>query len=239
MLAAMDLQRVFWTWEQAPELLRPSAPEAAVLLGAACRPIATDRRHDGQLIVVIGCWLPGYQQFVGEEAVRAYLTNALETAVGEPLIVEVVDWPAGMLAPESAEAVRVRRAIEKNGSALPAIPPPSPIDSEGLSHDLLGELAKCESVLDRLLFARLVDAGLRPTCQYRIGAIRVDFAFPSARLGVDVEGWTPRPGAVQEREGEMLGHGWRFLSFYGREIYEDVAAAARQIERTAGGRARR
>ncbi|GIW07151.1 MAG: hypothetical protein KatS3mg060_1956 [Dehalococcoidia bacterium] len=235
----MDLQRVYWSWEQTPDLLRPSAPAAAAILGMACRPIATDRRQDGQLIVVIGCWLPGYEQSFRDEAVQAYLTNALETAVGEPLVVELVDWPVGMIADDSPEVARAHELIARGGDRLFTIPPPSPLDSEALDDELRAELAKCESVLDRLLFARLLDAGLRPVCQYRIGAVRVDFAFPSARLGVDVEGWTPRPGAAQEREAEMLGHGWRFLAFYGREIYEDAAAAAHQIERIAGRRARR
>jgi very-short-patch-repair endonuclease len=235
----MDLQRVYWTWEQTPNLLRPKAPAAAALLEIACRPIAADRRHDGLLVVVIGCWLPGYHAYLADEAVQAYLTNALETAVGEPLVVELVDWPAGLIAAGSAEAAKAREALAGGGDRLLAIPPPSPLDVDALDGALRAELGKCESVLDRLLFARLVAAGLRPLCQYRIGAVRVDFAFPTARLGVDVEGWTPRPGAAQEREAEMLGHGWRFLSFSGREIYEDAAAAARHIERIAGSRLRR
>jgi very-short-patch-repair endonuclease len=89
------------------------------------------------------------------------------------------------------------------------------------------------------LFARLNEVGLRPRCQYRLGALRVDFAFPAVRLGIDIEGWTSRRGVAHEREVEMRGRGWRFLAFSGREIYDDATAAARQIERVVGRRARR
>lgn len=222
-----------------PDILRPNAPAVAAVLGMACRPIATDRRRDGQLVVVIGCWLPGYEQQLADEEAQAYLANALATVVGEPVAVEVVAWPAGLIAEGSAEMAAARAMIERGGDQLVTIPPPSPLAADSLDSETRAELGKCESVLQRLLFARLIEVGLRPRCQYRLGAVRVDFAFPADRLGIDLEGWTSRRGAAHERGAELRDHGWRFLAFSGREIYDDATAVARQIERVIGRRARR
>jgi very-short-patch-repair endonuclease len=231
----VDLQRLFWSWELVPALVRPHAPAVATLLAVACRPIATDRRRDGVLVAVVGCWLPGYQRTVADAGVRALLTNAVATAVGEPVRLELVDWPAGMLPPQSPEARAAEQAIAALADPPPVLAPPAPAARQRLSPALQAELAKCESVLERLLFTQLIEQGLSPHCQYRLGALRLDFAFPSARLGLDIDGWERRAGPLSEREAELRGHGWRLLWCFGREVAENAPAIARRVVQLLGG----
>lgn len=225
-----------------PLVLLDSIPEAAVLLGAACRPIATDRHTNGLLQVVIGCWLAGYPTILGGEVALQRIAAGLETAIGEPLEPVFVDWPAGMIPADDPEAAPVQAALAaaRRGGLppLPVLTAPSPFDPDAIDNDVREQLANCGSVLERLLLRALVDRGILPRTQYRIGALRVDFALPAIRLGVDIEGWEPRAGRG-ERDDELQGHGWSFLRFGGREVFDNPAACAGEIQRRAASRPRR
>lgn len=124
---------------------------------------------------------------------------------------------------------------------VPPADPPSPLDADRLSDDLRFELSKCDSVLQRMLFAELIRQSVFPTCQYRVGNYRVDLAIESGRVGVDIEGWegskeVRRGPNRNQREEEILSRGWYTLRFTGKEVYEDVGRCSQAILRAVRSR---
>jgi very-short-patch-repair endonuclease len=206
----VELRRVIWSWETAlVRLLEREAP-----LGRAtrrsCRPIAAERRADGRLTLVLGCWWPPDLNELRQPSNLPRLDAALSEFLDDQVTTTLAPWPGGMAPPQ---------------------PEPEPDEVEppdvlaGLPPEAREAARPCESALERLLFARAWARGLRLVCQYPALNYRLDFALPRARVGAEVIGWEgPRPGrtARWEREQQLGAEAWRVLYFSGAEVHREV-----------------
>ena len=82
---------------------------------------------------------------------------------------------------------------------------------------------------------RFVDArGVVLAQKHRIGRYVLDFAFPSVRVIVEVDGHpmhdlsAERVESDRQRDRRLLAEGWRTLRFSGREVTEDALRCARE-----------
>lgn len=74
-----------------------------------------------------------------------------------------------------------------------------------------------------------------PRCQHRIGRLTVDFAWPSRRVAVEVDGWTTHGTRAafetdRARDAWLATKGWAVLRFTWRQVHEQpelVLAALR------------
>ena len=79
--------------------------------------------------------------------------------------------------------------------------------------------APTESMLEDLLARVLRKGGLpEPVRQHRVGGVRIDFAYPEARLAIGADGrvWHAGRGDVQRNSSKgnlLVGMGWRVLHF--------------------------
>lgn len=216
-----------WSWETAVARLC----ERALVLGGpvrrSCRPMAAERRSDGRLTLVLGCWWPPDLHVLTQPAQLGRLDSALSEFLDDQVRCQVVAWPAGMAPP------------------CPG-PEPDEVDAPSLLGDLPPEALEaargCESALQRLFFARCWALGLRLNCQYQVASFRLDFALPGQQVGAEILGWDgPRPGrtARWEREQQLGAESWRILYFSGAEVYRDVGRCAQDLAEAAGARTRR
>ncbi|MBI2865387.1 MAG: DUF559 domain-containing protein [Chloroflexi bacterium] len=209
----MELQRIIWSWDMLTRRLAETEPDIGSALFRSCRPVAAQRYRDGRLLVVLGCWWPVDQQYLDREASRVRLNSALGNMLSDKVVTALVLWPGGAASPSSSE------------SALDQIPAPDIL--EGLPPEAREEAAKCESVVQRLFFARAHRRGLRLRCQHPLLTFRLDFALPERRLGAEVMGWDWRTGASgaierRERQEQLEQHGWQILFFSGSQVLSDV-----------------
>lgn len=73
---------------------------------------------------------------------------------------------------------------------------------------------------------RLVD-------QYKVGRYRLDFAYPSVKVAVELDGWRTHSSTTdiandRRRQRELERLGWRFIRFGGQEVYRDPAGCCRE-----------
>lgn len=219
----MDLRRVVWSWPTVEQRLLESQPEIGQAVRRSCRPIAAERRPDGRLTLILGCWWAGDERLLGQPVVAGQFGSALSAYLDDEVRHEIVPWPGG----------------EASGPGLDTADEIAPPDIlAGLPLAARQEAAACESAIHRLFFAEAWRAGLRLRCQHQAMSFRLDFALPSERVGVEVFGWEGpgRRGARWERF-ELLGDDrWQVLTFGGRAVYEDVAGCVALLREARSGR---
>lgn len=94
--------------------------------------------------------------------------------------------------------------------------------------------ATTESPLERMLAEELDRRGIAYEREYPISRMRVDFAFPAAKLVVECDGWRYHHDAKprdMRRDNFLRSRGWRVMRFSGETIRKDVAGCAQQISR--------
>lgn len=202
--------------------LSDEAPALGVPLGRSCRPIAAERYPDGKLLTVLGCWWAPDLAALGEPVALQRLGETIGSMLEDEIAARIVAWPAGM-------AARAARGDD---------PVTEPDLLAGVPERLRPEADRCESALERWLFARALSRGLQLECQYVIDHYRVDFAVPRFRVAAEVLGWEARQGP-REREARLGEQRWRVLWFSGEEVHADadgcIAALGRSLPRDAFG----
>lgn len=183
------------------------------------RPIEAERRPDGRLLLVLGCWVADDRVDLNQPDVHQMLERGLRQLLGEPIVLLVTDWPAGDGPPDQ---------------------PPDPL--AGLPEQLRAAGAACGGVLWRSFFAAAARRGIIFDCQYPVLNYRLDFALPRRRVGVEIGGWGwrawTRPNAVgrREREGELGAEGWTILWFTGQEILHELDHSVDEVARVVARR---
>lgn len=214
-----ELQRFVWEWESLIVRLRKDHPRVADLLARSTRPIAADRRPDGRILLVLGCWVPADRTWLQEPNNLLYLEESLAGLLEERIALLVTEWPSGDGTPDA---------------------PPDPF--QGLSEAIRAAGVGCGGVFKRAFFAAAARRGIVFECGYPVLNYRLDFALPRQRLGVEIEGWNwrawARPGAAERREREQsLGYeGWTVLWFTGEEILRHLDDAMEAVARALGAR---
>lgn len=77
-----------------------------------------------------------------------------------------------------------------------------------------------ESPFESYLRLLLVDGGLRPVSQYRVGRARLDLALPGAGVGIEYDGATHRNSGLADlrRQNELHRLGWVLLRYVAADI---------------------
>ncbi len=225
-----ELQRFIWEWPSLLEIMQSMNPALGNELARSTRPIEAERRPDGRLLLVLGCWVPADRADLNRSDVHQMIERSLKQILGESIELLVTEWPAGDGAPDN---------------------PPDPL--EGLPESLRAVGATCGGALLRAFFAEAARRGIVFECQFPVLNYRLDFALPRLRIGVEIGGWGwrawTRPAAIERREREQgLGaEGWAVIWFTGEEILrhrdrsvDEVARliSQRRSEQLAGGRPR-
>lgn len=199
------------------EILRDLNPSLGAELARSTRPIEAERRPDGRLLLVLGCWVPTDRTDLNRTDVRQMLERSLKQVLGESIELLVTEWPAGDGTPDN---------------------PPDPLD--GLPEALRAVGATCGGALMRSFFAQAARRGIVFECQYPVLNYRLDFALPRLRIGVEIGGWGwrawTRPTAIERREREQgLGaEGWTVLWFTGEEILRHLDRSLDEVARLVG-----
>ncbi|HVC32048.1 MAG TPA: DUF559 domain-containing protein [Chloroflexota bacterium] len=209
-----ELQRFIWEWPTLLDRLRSLNPALGDEVGRSTRPIEAERRPDGRLLLVLGCWVTEDRSDLNKRDVHTMLEHDFKRLLGESIQLLVTNWPAG------------------DG---PADSPPDPLS--GLAEPLHDLGASCGGSLHRTFFAAAARRGIIFECQYPVLNYRIDFALPPQRLGVEIGGWSwrawTRPNAVERREREQsLGaEGWAILWFTGDEIVHHLERSVDEVAR--------
>lgn len=214
----MELRWVIREWDSALARLADTHPDLAAALARSCRPMAAERRPEGQLLLVLGCWWQPDLTWLRQPATQRRLDQALSRVLSDQLTALVERWPAGFATAAEGDEVH----------------PPDLL--AGVAWSEREAASACESPLQRHFFAAACRRGLRLQCQYRVLIYRLDFAVPADRLGVEVDGWE-RPASWRgraprrEREQHLGANGWRVLRFWGKEVLDDVDACVEEVWR--------
>lgn len=209
-----ELQRFIWEWPSLLDLLRADNPALGDEIARSTRPIEAERRPDGRLLLVLGCWVPADRADLNRSVVHEGIERSLKRYLGEQIELLVTDWPAGDGTPDN---------------------PPDPL--QGLPEPLRATGAICGGALWRTFFAATARRGIVFECQYPILNYRLDFALPRLRIGVEIGGWgwrswtNPQAIARREREQELGYEGWKVLWFTGEEILHHVDRAVDEVSR--------
>jgi very-short-patch-repair endonuclease len=219
-----ELQRFVWEWPNVIEQFQGLNPSIGNRLSRACRPIGADRRPDGRLLLVLGCWVAADRAFLEDTDVSHLIERGLKQVLEERIDVLVAPWPAGDGEPDA---------------------PPDPLAN-------LPEAARATGLasggaIKRAFFAAAYQRGMEFETGYPVLQYRLDFALPSERVGVEIEGWDwrarMRPGADVHREREQtLGfEGWTIFWFSGEDMLKrldrSVNEVAQVVTRRRQGRA--
>ncbi|AIF43443.1 hypothetical protein X953_10190 [Virgibacillus sp. SK37] len=97
------------------------------------------------------------------------------------------------------------------------------------------EISKCESPIERRVFRGLLNNGLYPTPQYRVGKYWIDLAFPHQLVAVECDGKKYHSSAKQKahdrkRDKYMRERGWTVLRFSGSKIHRNLPEVIRSIK---------
>lgn len=97
-------------------------------------------------------------------------------------------------------------------------------------------MSKCESPIERILLRAMLDYGLIPFLQVKIGWYRVDFAFIEERVVVEADGYRYHSSRRAKRKDKIRDrylrkNGWTVLHFTGSQIFNDANKCAREIKR--------
>lgn len=208
----VELQRFIWAWPSLVERFCALNPAVGARLVRSTRPLAAERRPDGKLLLILGCWVAADRLFLHAPDVTQLLDRGFKQLLGETMDVLVTSWPAG--------------DGEPNG-------PPDPL--AGLPDSLRDAGIECGGTLHRSFFAAAARRGLVFECQYPVLSYRLDFALPSLRIGIEIGGWEWRswthPAALDRREREQsLGaEGWTVRWFTGQEILDHLERSLDEV----------
>ncbi|MFB4472135.1 endonuclease domain-containing protein [Oceanobacillus caeni] len=94
---------------------------------------------------------------------------------------------------------------------------------------------KCESPIEKRVYYGLLQHGLYPISQYRVGKYRIDLAFPKQLIAIECDGKayhsTPKQKAHDSRKDKFLrDRGWIVLRFSGNKIHRDLPDVVRRIK---------
>jgi very-short-patch-repair endonuclease len=219
-----EVQRFVWEWPNVLEQFQAFDSPIGTRLARSCRPIGADRRSDGRLLLVLGCWVAADRAFLEDQNTTQAIERGLKQAIDERVEVLIAPWPAGDGEPDA---------------------PPDPLAD-------LPEEARVTGVasggaIKRAFFAAAYRRGMEfevgvPVLQYRL-----DFALPIERVGVEIEGWDWR-GRIQseadeprEREQSLGYEGWTIFWFSGEDVLDrldrSVDEVAQLVERRRSRRA--
>jgi very-short-patch-repair endonuclease len=207
-----ELQRFVWQWPSLLDRVRELNPSVGDPLARACRPIEAQRRPDGRLLLVLGCWVPADRATLANPVLTHLLERALKQVVEERIEVLLAEWPGGDGPPDQAPD--------------PLADLPEGLRAIGLT---------CGGALKRSFFAAMARRGIVFECLYPVLNYRLDFALPRKRVGIEIEGWDwrtwTRPGAIDRREREQsLGYeGWTILWFTGEEVLHHLGRVADEV----------
>ncbi len=209
-----ELQRFIWEWPSLVERLTALNPALGETVARSTRPIEAERRPDGRLLLVLGCWVPEDRADLSSGDAHAILERAFKQLMGEAIQLLVTDWPAGDGPPDQ---------------------PPDPL--AGLPDALREVGTSCGGALSRSFFAAAARRGIYFECQYPVLNYRLDFALPRQRIGVELGGWGwrawTRPNAIERREREQaLGYeGWTILWFTGEDVLHHLDRSIEEVAR--------
>lgn len=143
-----------------------------------------------------------------------------------------------------------RAEREKQLRNAPAAPtkgaPPSPADAwfaVAGRRACQAEVAKCESPAEEALVAGFFAVGLKPTQQFDIGEARVDFAFVSNRVVVEVDGYEfhhkthEQVSRDKARDRRLATLGWRVLRYTALDVFENAVGCAQEVAALLEGQA--
>jgi len=218
-VAVPELQRFVWDWPSLEEQLIALNPAIGNRLARACRPIGAERRPDGRVLLVLGCWVPEDRRFLADPGAIQLLERGFKQLLEERIEVRVTTWPAGDGPPEQ---------------------PPDPL--AGLSDELRATGLASGGSINRSFFAAAARRGIIFTSGYPVLNYRLDFALPQQQVGVEIEGWDwrawTRPGAIDRREREQtLGYeGWTIRWFTGEEILNHLERSVDEVARLVNDR---
>lgn len=94
-------------------------------------------------------------------------------------------------------------------------------------------VSETESPIETMLLKALY-SHIAVVPQYNVGPFRLDFAIPSAKIAIEVDGHDYHKTKEQRthdsrRDRFLQANGWRILRFTGTEIYRDVEQCVREI----------
>src|SRR5690348_7297757 len=64
-------------------------------IARSTRPIEAERRPDGRLLLVLGCWVPADRADLNRPDLHGMVQRAFKQLTGESIEILVTDWPAG------------------------------------------------------------------------------------------------------------------------------------------------
>ncbi len=145
----------------------------------------------------------------------ATLESAVEDAIRRRLttVRRLTEMLADLGRPGRDGSAALRRTIEKRGPGS----------------------AATESLLEDRMVRLLRQAGLPPPVrQHRVGDVRLDFAYPEKRLGIEVNGVAFHSGAADVQrncaKGNVLvARGWRVLQFTWTDVTSRPERVLREI----------
>ena len=208
----LELPRFVWGWPGLVERFKALNPMLGTALDRSTRPIAAERRPDGRLLLVLGCWVPADRSLLSAPEVVENLERGFARLLDEKFDVLVTRWPAGDGQPDQA---------------------PDPLAGLPEEQRMIG--ATCGGALHRSFFAAAARRGILFDCQQPVLHYRIDFALPRLRLGVQIGGWEWRnwthPHAIgrREREQELGAEGWTIVWFTGEEILNHLDRAVDDV----------
>lgn len=207
-----ELQRFVWEWPNVLEQF-PSVDSAiGQRVARSARPIGADRRFDGRLLLVLGCWVAADRDFLQTVDTTQAIESGLKQILGERIEVLVVTWPAGDGEAESPPD--------------PLADLPEAVRAAGLASG---------GAIRRAFFAAAYRRGMEfetgvPALQYRLA-----FALPTERVGVEIEGWDwkmrmpPGAGEQREREQTLTYEGWTIFWFGGEDVLKRLDQSLDQV----------
>ena len=73
--------------------------------------------------------------------------------------------------------------------------------------------------IEREMYRRLTGSRLKPRCQFPVGPYRIDFAFPEAKVAVEVDGsrWHRDKERDASRDRELESLGWKVIRITGSD----------------------
>ncbi|WP_145523302.1 endonuclease domain-containing protein [Virgibacillus sp. SK37] len=103
------------------------------------------------------------------------------------------------------------------------------------ANSYVDESWKCESPIEKRVYNGLLQHGLYPISQYRVGKYRIDLAFPKQLIAIECDGKayhsTPKQKAHDRRKDKFLrDRGWIVLRFSGNKIHRDLPDVVRRIK---------
>ncbi len=95
-----------------------------------------------------------------------------------------------------------------------------------------------ESPFESYLRLVLMDGGLRPVSQYRVGRARLDLALPEARVGIEYDGATHRNSGLADlrRQNELHRLGWVLLRYVAADILHRPDEVVAEVRATVAAR---